>query len=144
MLSCFTTTMMHLLTSTFSSAEPNWRVRKMNLQELHSKIKAASKQAFGLVRSRYPNENFCGYALYSDSDAITVCPSVNTRHQLERMIDQDPGDAEYYRWSPAEWNHEFEGAEYFDEVSKALAEEVKVIKSIEERSRLKTDVYECS
>lgn len=115
----------------------------MDLQELHSQIKAASKQAFSLVRSRYPNEEFCGYALYSDSDAITVCPSTNTRSHLESMIDSDPGDAEYYRWSPAEWSYEFEGAEYFDQVSKALYEQVKGIKSPEEHSRLKNAVYEC-
>ena len=119
------------------------RHTKMDLQELHSQIRIASKQAFSLVRSLYPNEKFCGYALYSDADAITVCLSANTRSHLESMIAKDPGDAEYYRWSPAEWNHEFEGAEYFDQVSKALYEEVKGVKSIEEHSRLKNDVYEC-
>lgn len=115
----------------------------MDSQELHSQIRIASQQAFSLVRSRNPNEKFCGYALYSDADAITVCPSANTLSNLESMIADDPGDAEYYRWSPAEWNHQFEGAEYFDQVSKALYEEVKGIKSIEEHSRLKNSVYEC-
>ena len=47
------------------------------------------------MRSRYPNEEFCGYALYSDADAITVCPSVNDRAHLEKVTAIDPDDAEY-------------------------------------------------
>lgn len=40
------------------------------------------------------------------------------------MIVNDPGDAEYYRWSSGEWNHEFEGAEFFQEISNSLASQV--------------------
>jgi len=95
------------------------------------------------VRRRNPNEEFCGYALYSDPDAITVCPAVNTRAHLEKMIANDPDDAVYYRWSPGEWNHEFEGAEYFKGIPSSLANEVNGIESPEEYKRFKQQVYEC-
>jgi hypothetical protein len=116
---------------------------KLDIQELRSKIKDAATSAFSLVRSRHPNQQFCGYALYSDPDAVTVCPSVNTSAHLEKMIATDPDDAEYYRWSPAEWSHEFEGAEYFTEISKALANQVKGIVSSEEHKIFKLKLYEC-
>jgi len=115
---------------------------KLDSQGLEEKIRRAAESAFKQVRSRHPDEEFCGYALYSDADAITVCPSVNSRAHLEQMIANDPGDAEYYRWSPAEWNHEFEGAEHFQEISNYLRAEVKAIKSPEEHNGFKQQVYE--
>ena len=115
---------------------------KLDFPELRSRIKEAAESAFAQVRSRNPNEEFCGYALYSDPDASTVCPAVNTRTHLEKMIAKDPDDAVYYRWSPGEWNHEFEGAEYFKEISDLLGDEVRRIESPEEHKRFKQQVYE--
>nr|WP_229087862.1 DUF4303 domain-containing protein [Brevibacillus sp. M2.1A] len=85
----------------------------MDFQVLQLKIEAAAKAAFEQVRNKYAGQSFCGYALYSDSDAITVCPAVNSTDHLNKMIAEDPDDAIYYRWSPGEWDHEFEGAECF-------------------------------
>jgi len=119
------------------------RGAELDFQELQSRIKDAAESAFREVRSRYPNEEFCGYGLYSDPDAITVCPAVNACAHLEKVIADDPDDEEYYRWSPGEWNHEFEGAGYFREISSSLANEVKGIKSPEEHRRFKQQLYEC-
>ncbi|ASJ56516.1 hypothetical protein BP422_24905 [Brevibacillus formosus] len=49
---------------------------------LQLKIEAAAKVAFEQVRNKYSGQSFCGYALYSDSDAITVCPAVNSTDHL--------------------------------------------------------------
>lgn len=115
----------------------------MDFQVLQSKIEAAAKEAFERVRNKYPGQRFCGYALYSDSDAITVCPAVNSTDHLNKMIAGDPDDAVYYRWSPGEWDHEFEGAECFAEISDLLYSEVKGMKSAESHEQFKEKVYEC-
>jgi hypothetical protein len=92
------------------------------------------------VRSRYPNEELCGYALYSDADAITVWPSVNDRAHLEKVTAIDPDDAEYYRWSPAEWSHEFERAEYFQKISVSLIDDAKGLRSPQGREQFKASI----
>lgn len=50
-------------------------------------IKAAWE---ALIRSQYPDEQFSGYALYSDHDAITILPPVNTSRHLEGAIGRNP------------------------------------------------------
>nr|WP_026264107.1 DUF4303 domain-containing protein [Paenibacillus terrigena] len=115
----------------------------MDFQLLQAKIKAAAMDAFERVRNQYPGQSFCGYALYSDADAITVCPAVNSTDNLNNMIAGDPEDAIYYRWSPGEWDHEFEGAEYFAEISSLLFNEVKGMKSVARVRQFKEKVYEC-
>ncbi|MBB6674773.1 DUF4303 domain-containing protein [Cohnella nanjingensis] len=115
----------------------------MDFQVLQSRIEAAAKEAFEQVRNKYPGQIFCGYALYSDSDAITVCPAVNSTGNLNKMMAGDPEDAVYYRWSPGEWDHEFEGAECFKEISDLLYNKVKDMKSTESHKRFNENVYEC-
>jgi len=116
---------------------------KMDFQALQSKIEAAAKAAFEQARIKYSGQSFCGYALYFDSDAITVCPAVNSTGHLNKMIAGDPDDAIYYRWSPGEWDHEFEGAEFFKDISKLLYNEATGMQSAERRRDFKEKVYEC-
>ncbi len=92
------------------------------LKHVQEAIKRAAEKAFQSVRRSHPQERFCGYALYSDADAMTVCPSVNTEAHFARMVRSNPSNAEYYRWSPAEWSYEFEGAEHFSSVIATLAD----------------------
>ena len=54
-----------------------------------------------------------GHALHSDDGAMTVCCAVNTAGHLARARAADPGDAEYRRWSPAEWAMDDVGHEHF-------------------------------
>ncbi|WP_152395859.1 DUF4303 domain-containing protein [Paenibacillus guangzhouensis] len=115
----------------------------MDFQVLQLKIEAAAKASFEQVRNKYSGQSFCGYALYSDSDAITVCPAVNSIDHLNKMIAGDPDDAIYYRWSPGEWDHEFEGAEFFKDISNLLYSEVMSIQSTERHRGYKEKVYEC-
>ncbi|MEV0128719.1 DUF4303 domain-containing protein [Dactylosporangium sp. NPDC050688] len=53
----------------------------------------------GNVADLAPGDS-CGYALYSDDGAMTVCCAVHTADHLARVRAADPGDAEYWRWSP--------------------------------------------
>lgn len=115
----------------------------MNLDELFAKIELAASQAFLLVRKKYPGQDFCGYALCLDPDAVTVAPSVNSVGHLQKMIGDDPDDAVYYRWSPGEWDHEFEGAEFFKGISASLRNEAKKIDSEDKREAFRSRVYEC-
>ncbi|MGT2433978.1 DUF4303 domain-containing protein [Cupriavidus basilensis] len=49
----------------------------MDFDDLRSKIEQAASEAFLAVRRKFPSQIFCGYALYSDPDAVTVAPAVN-------------------------------------------------------------------
>lgn len=109
---------------------------------IKDKIKEAAIDAFKYVRQQEPELRFCGYALYSDTDAITVCPALNSCIHLTKMINDDPDHKVYYRWSPSEWSHEFKGVEFFDEISEYLRVEAKLIESNNEYEQFKSDVYQ--
>jgi hypothetical protein len=114
----------------------------LDKQFVIEKIKEAAIKAFKSVRQQEPELRFCGYGLYSDTDAITVCPAQNSCIHLTNMIDDDPDDKEYYRWSPGEWSHESKGIEFFNEISTYLRTEAKLIKSIDKYEQFKSDVYQ--
>ncbi len=114
----------------------------MDYKALKDDIKLATKQCFSELQKKYPNDNVCGYALYSDSDATSVSPAMNTLAHLQELQAEDPDDKAYYKWSPGEWAHEFEGAEFFSAISKALFEEAKSIIATEKLIAFRKNVYE--
>ncbi|CBJ40813.1 conserved hypothethical protein (plasmid) [Ralstonia solanacearum CMR15] len=114
----------------------------MDFKGLEAKIEAAAAEAFERVRGRYPGRNFCGYALYSDPGGITVCPAVNSCDHLKGVVAEDPDDAIYYRWSPGEWDHEYEGSECFAEICEMLRKEAAGLGSVDV-DQFKGNVYEC-
>ncbi|GHH70053.1 hypothetical protein GCM10017673_21320 [Streptosporangium violaceochromogenes] len=73
----------------------------------------------GLDSATNPNSGtqYCGYAFYSDADAVSVGCAVNTRAHLARAQAADP---EYYRWTPAEWALEGFGHEHFTDLNRRL------------------------
>ncbi|MGW3498019.1 DUF4303 domain-containing protein [Streptomyces sp. NPDC001020] len=89
-------------------------------ESLLTMLLPAARSAFTRLAEAFGGTECCGYALYSDAAAMTVCCAVNTRDHLARSQAADPDDAEYYRWSPAEWAHEGAGHEYFTEVNRHL------------------------
>ena len=93
----------------------------MNFDILKQNIEDATKKAFIVIFKKYGSEEIYGFALYSDEGAMTVCPSTNTLKHLT-TVDQD--DLTYYKFEPAEWEYEMEGAdEEFNEICKQLREE---------------------
>lgn len=46
--------------------------------DLRRRIEDAARQAFLDVLESHPDEHVYAFALYSDEDAMTVCPSTNT------------------------------------------------------------------
>ncbi|AST30107.1 DUF4303 domain-containing protein [Ralstonia pseudosolanacearum] len=114
----------------------------MNLKELESRIEIAAAEAFGKIRRLYPGQNFCGYALYSDPDGVTVCSAVNSSDHLKEVVAEDPDDTIYYRWSPAEWDHEYEGSEFFAEICEMLRREAAGLDPVD-MDRFRGNVYAC-
>jgi hypothetical protein len=83
---------------------------------LRAEVLAAARAAF----AELPPGEYCGYALYSDDGAMTVCCAVNTVEHLARAQAADPGDPEYWRWCTAEWAMEGIGDEHFEEICRWL------------------------
>ena len=102
----------------------------MNFEILKQKIENATKKAFTEMYEKYGADDIYAFALYSDEDAMTVCPSTNTLKYLENA-DQD--DLVYYKFAPAEWKYEMKGAEKdFNEICSDLRDELDKIKDDEE------------
>lgn len=78
---------------------------------LIQEIKTAAMQAFAEMYERCREEQVIAFALYSDEGAMTVCPAVNTDTHLDGMITGEAEDALYFKYEPAEWKFEGQGAE---------------------------------
>lgn len=94
----------------------------MNFEILKHQIEAATKKAFLEMFEKHGVDKIYGFALYSDEGAMTVCPSTNT---LKHLTTVDQEDLDYYKYEPAEWKYEMQGADNeFNEISKQLREEL--------------------
>lgn len=83
-------------------------------------IRSAAREAFQNIQKDHHGEGFCAFALYSDEGAMTVCAAANTQRHLEACVREEPDEASYWKWSPAEWKHEGFGDGCFVGVHKAL------------------------
>ena len=96
----------------------------MDFIELKKNIKDATKQAFLEMYEKHGDEGIYAFALYSDEGAMTVCPSTNTLDYLATKKDDE--DFKYYKFEPAEWKYEMQGANrLFNEISKLCWNEVE-------------------
>ena len=93
---------------------------------LKKKITIAARKAFTEMLEKHAEENIYAFALYSDEGAMTVCPSTNTmRHFSEKA---NRSEAAYYKFSPAEWKYEMQGADSeFNEICDLLLQELEKI-----------------
>ena len=90
----------------------------IDFQQFVHQLAQASQAAFTELLAQHPNEQFYSFALYSDEDAMTVCPAANT---LAHLAAQPPDDLPYAKFEPAEWKYEMVGADaQFDELSRQL------------------------
>lgn len=78
---------------------------------LKQEIKTAAMQAFAEMHEMCREERMIAFALYSDEGAMTVCPAVNTEAHLDGIVAGDAEDALYFKYEPAEWKFEGQGAE---------------------------------
>jgi len=114
----------------------------MNFEQLKIDLEEACEKCFTALRAKYTNEMICGYALYSDAGAMSISPALNSKRHLEEVCSDDPGDAIYYKWSPGEWAYEFDGAEFFEEISISLREEINKLDGQNQFSEFRANVYE--
>ncbi|AVS85549.1 hypothetical protein C8239_12965 [Paracidovorax avenae] len=91
------------------SGRPN--PSSFDFAELADEIAAASRAALSEMSARCGDDPVRAFALYTDDGAMTVCPAMVTERQLHMLVDENPGDADFYRFSPTEWPMEGEGAE---------------------------------
>lgn len=74
-------------------------------------IAQASRAALAEISGRCgPGDPVCAFTLYTDDGAMTVCPAMVTEGQVQALTTRHPDDADYYRYSSAEWPLEGEGA----------------------------------
>ncbi|WP_282628392.1 DUF4303 domain-containing protein [Empedobacter sedimenti] len=96
---------------------------KFDFKKLENKIEEATKKAFQEMVAQHQSERIYAFALYSDEGAMTVCPATNTLNFLET---QPENDLTYYKYEPAEWNYEGDGADDdFSEICNLLYDEVE-------------------
>lgn len=101
---------------------------------LSAAIEFATRKAFAELAARCGDEQLYAFALYSDEDAITLCPSANTLEYLQAEGDEE--DWAYYQFEPAEWKFEMEGAEKeFNQISTQLRNAAQKTVGTEKRSR---------
>ncbi len=94
----------------------------MDFEMLSQKIEAATKKAFIEMFEKYGADEIYSFALYSDGDAMTVCPSTNT---LKHLTTVDQNDLTYHKFEPAAWKYEMEGANNeFDDICTQLRAEL--------------------
>lgn len=78
---------------------------------LKQEIKTAAMQAFAEMHETCREDRVIAFALYSDEGAMTLCPAVNTEAHLDGMVTGDAEHALYFKYEPAEWKFEGQGAE---------------------------------
>ena len=90
----------------------------------------AARAALVEVSARVPDDPIRAFALYTDAGAMSVCPAMASASHFAGMAAEEPDDADYYRFTPAEWSHEGEGAAAaFDGLSRRLRMHLKHLPS---------------
>lgn len=86
-------------------------VKDFDFDQLCADIVAAAWEALQEVSTARPDEDLCGFALYSDSGAMTVCPSMCTTRFLATTLRESPDEYLVFKYSPSEWPLEGIGAD---------------------------------
>ena len=95
-----------------------------NFDALSTVVEAATRSAFTELATLSGKEKLYAFALYSDESAMTLCPAANTLEYFDDNADEE--DLAYYKFEPAEWKYEMQGAEAaFDAISRNLREAKK-------------------
>ena len=82
-----------------------------DVQCFQQDLAAAARAALAEVAARAPHDPIRAFALYTDSGAMTVCPAMAPASYFARIAEEEPDDVDYYRFTPAEWPYEAEGAQ---------------------------------
>lgn len=89
--------------------------RGINQSQLLKVTIEEGTKVFQDIQLKYTNENFYSFCLGTDNDVTSVFPMANTEEALNRISADEKGDpiaVKAYRWSPEEWDIEFNEAEF--------------------------------
>jgi hypothetical protein len=96
----------------------------MDWNALEFEIYKTARNAFDDLRKAHPDEEFYAYALYTDSDAWTVCPAANSLRGFAKAVSQQSDTSAptlaYYKWATSEWAYEGWKSSCFKEISAQL------------------------
>lgn len=111
-----------------------------NFRELGLIIESATRKAFIEMVELHKGERIYAFALYSDEGAMTVCPSTNTLDFLDTRPQSNPP---YYKYEPAEWKYEGDGADVdFSVICGELFDEVENEKYYEDEDGVLFEVFQ--
>ncbi len=69
---------------------------------LQKEIENGAREVFSKICKEQTGERITGFALYSDSEGMTICNAA----MGERSFDDDDEDIDYFRTNPSEWPYE--------------------------------------
>jgi len=64
------------------------------------------------------------FAIYTDTGAMSLVVSANTKNYLKELIKNEPDESCYYTWVADEWKYNYIESETLDKLSSLLAEYV--------------------
>lgn len=98
------------------------------IEDLVTRLVAATRAAFTQVRESHPDESFYCYALYTDAFAAYILPTCGSEEGVRQVARRHAGaygrgeaeQAEDLRWSPPDWPLHMLGEEHFAGVLELL------------------------
>lgn len=95
-----------------------------DFSDFQKEIAQAAKGSFEDLRAAHPTEHFYAYALYTDSDAMTVVPAANSLEALAEVRKEMDVEVEErapeFEWGTGEWRYDAWKAGYFNGISAKL------------------------
>lgn len=85
-------------------------------------LKQKTKITFIGCTEKLDTKEISGFAIYSDTSAMTISISCNTYEHLKEMQQEEKGFDEYYKWTPGEWKYEMINAKEFKNLCILLSE----------------------
>jgi len=92
------------------------------ITDFQREIAAAARTCFHNLRSSRPDEHFYAYALYTDSDAMTIVPSANSLEGLQETLRamNATDDKPWITWGVEEWKYCAWNTDGFNEICRKL------------------------
>ena len=94
-------------------------MENIDYAQIKNSLKEIVLKIFENYKKEHDIRDICGFALYSDEDAMSISIALNTYEYLKNNIKDDPENESYYKFSPEEWNEIIENDE-LDKLNKIL------------------------
>lgn len=116
---------------------------KIDLEKFKIQLKEKTKETYLTCIEKVDLRNICGFALYSDTSAMSISVSLNLYDNLKELQEEEEGFDSYFKFTPGEWQYEMINAKEFIALTKML--QTAHFKSDEnEDINLRNKIYNCS